>query len=87
MMNWTKDPELLLNVAKYYFLAGDHQKSLDYLDKLKGQVKDPIIDRMIDNPAFGVDEKRHIAVRLPQPELFHSGNRRPGRTTIIRNFF
>ncbi len=42
----TKDPELLLNVAKYYFLAGDHQKSLDYLDKLKGQVKDPIIDRM-----------------------------------------
>ncbi len=42
----TKDPELLLNVAKYYFLAGEHQKSLDYLDKLKGQVKDPIIDRM-----------------------------------------
>lgn len=42
----TKDPELLLNVAKYYFLAGDHLKSLDYLDKLKGQVKDPIIDRM-----------------------------------------
>ncbi|HEX9955778.1 MAG TPA: tetratricopeptide repeat protein [Fibrella sp.] len=42
----TQDPELLLNVAKYYFLAGEHQKSLDYLDKLKGQVKDPIIDRM-----------------------------------------
>lgn len=42
----TQDPELLLNVAKYYFLAGDHQKSLDYLAKLQGQVKDPIIDRM-----------------------------------------
>lgn len=42
----TKDPELLLNVAKYYFLAGDHMKSLDYLSKLQGQVNDPIIDRM-----------------------------------------
>ncbi|MEZ0487385.1 tetratricopeptide repeat protein [Fibrella aquatica] len=42
----TQDPELLLNVAKYYFLAGEHEKSLAYLDKLKGQVKDPIIDRM-----------------------------------------
>ena len=42
----TKDPELLLNVAKYYFLAGDHMKSLDYLSKLQGQVNDPIMDRM-----------------------------------------
>ncbi|WP_375447316.1 tetratricopeptide repeat protein [uncultured Fibrella sp.] len=50
----TKDPELLLNVAKYYFLAGDHQKSLDYLDKLKGQVKDPIIDRMTGWSSFAL---------------------------------
>ncbi|MEZ0538454.1 tetratricopeptide repeat protein [Fibrella arboris] len=57
----TQDPELLLNVAKYYFLAGDHQKSLDYLAKLKGQVKDPIIDRMTGWSSFALG-KNDVAV-------------------------
>jgi tetratricopeptide (TPR) repeat protein len=57
----TKDPELLLNVAKYYFLAGQHLESLNYLSKLEGQVKDPIVDRMKgwSNYALG---KNDIAV-------------------------
>lgn len=50
----TQDPELLLNVAKYYFLAGEHQKSLDYLEKLKGKVNDPIIDRMTGWSSFAL---------------------------------
>ena len=58
----TKDAELLLNVAKYYFLAGDHQKSLDYLDKLRGQVKDPIIDRMTGWSNFALG-RNDIAVQ------------------------
>jgi tetratricopeptide (TPR) repeat protein len=57
----TKDPELLLNVAKYYFLAGQHPESLNYLSKLEGQVNDPIMDRMKgwSNYALG---KNDIAV-------------------------
>ena len=58
----TQDPELLLNVAKYYFLAGEHQKSLDYLDKLKGQVKDPIIDRMTGWSSFALG-RNDVAVQ------------------------
>ena len=42
----TTDEELLLDVAKYYFLAGDYLQATAYLDRLKGKVKNPIIDRM-----------------------------------------
>ena len=73
----TQDPELLLNVAKYYFLAGDHQKSLDYLDKLKGQVKDPIIDRMTGWSSFAlgrndvaVESLNKFVTTAPQKVIF-----------------
>ena len=42
----TTNEELLLDVAKYYFLAGDYLQATTYLDKLKGKVNNPIIDRM-----------------------------------------
>ncbi|UFH55138.1 tetratricopeptide repeat protein [Spirosoma sp. KNUC1025] len=42
----TKDPELLLDVARYKFLAQDYQGAISYLDQLKGKINNPIIDRM-----------------------------------------
>lgn len=42
----TTDPELLLDVARYKFLAQDYQGATAYLDQLKGKVNNPIIDRM-----------------------------------------
>lgn len=42
----TTDPEKLLDVARYKFLAGDFQGATAYLDQLKGKVNNPIIDRM-----------------------------------------
>ncbi|WP_460996231.1 tetratricopeptide repeat protein [Spirosoma harenae] len=42
----TKDPELLLDVARYKFLAQDYQGAITYLDQLKGKINNPIIDRM-----------------------------------------
>lgn len=42
----TTDPEKLLDVARYKFLAGDYQGATAYLDQLKGKVNNPIIDRM-----------------------------------------
>ena len=60
----TQDPELLLNVAKYYFLAGDHQKSLDYLDKLKGKINDPIMDRMTGWSSLALGRNEQAAQSL-----------------------
>ncbi|MVM29724.1 tetratricopeptide repeat protein [Spirosoma sp. HMF4905] len=42
----TTDPELLLDVARYKFLAQDYQGAVSYLDQLKGKINNPIIDRM-----------------------------------------
>ncbi|WP_338874500.1 tetratricopeptide repeat protein [Spirosoma sp. SC4-14] len=42
----TTDPELLLDVARYKFLAEDYQGATAYLDQLKGKINNPIIDRM-----------------------------------------
>ncbi|MVM40004.1 tetratricopeptide repeat protein [Spirosoma sp. HMF3257] len=42
----TTDPELLLDVARYKFLAQDFQGAVTYLDQLKGKINNPIIDRM-----------------------------------------
>ncbi|MFD2932409.1 tetratricopeptide repeat protein [Spirosoma flavum] len=42
----TTDPELLLDVARYKFLAQDYQGAIGYLDQLKGKINNPIIDRM-----------------------------------------
>lgn len=42
----TTDPELLLDVARYKFLAEDYQGAITFLDQLKGKVNNPIIDRM-----------------------------------------
>jgi len=42
----TTDPEQLLDVARYKFLAQDYQGAISYLDQLKGKINNPIIDRM-----------------------------------------
>ena len=42
----TTDPEQLLDVARYKFLAEDYQGAISYLDQLKGKVNNPIMDRM-----------------------------------------
>ena len=42
----TQDPELLLDVARYKFLAEDYQGAITYLDQLKGKINNPIINRM-----------------------------------------
>ena len=51
----TTDPELLLDVARYKFLAEDYQGAITYLDQLKGKINNPIIDRMYGwaNTALG----------------------------------
>ncbi len=51
----TTDPELLLDVARYKFLAQDYQGAIGYLDQLKGKINNPIIDRMYGwaNTALG----------------------------------
>ncbi len=42
----TTDPEQLLDIARYKFLAEDYQGAIAYLDQLKGKINNPIIDRM-----------------------------------------
>ncbi|WP_080053831.1 tetratricopeptide repeat protein [Spirosoma aerolatum] len=42
----TTDPEQLLDIARYKFLAEDYQGAITYLDQLKGKINNPIIDRM-----------------------------------------
>lgn len=51
----TTDPEQLLDIARYKFLAEDYQGAITYLDQLKGKVNNPIIDRMYGwaNTALG----------------------------------
>ncbi|GAB4031112.1 hypothetical protein GCM10028809_26060 [Spirosoma gilvum] len=42
----TTDPEKLLDVARYRFLAEDYPGAIAYLDQQKGKINNPIIDRM-----------------------------------------
>lgn len=51
----TTDPEQLLDIARYKFLAEDYQGAITYLDQLKGKINNPIIDRMYGwaNTALG----------------------------------
>ena len=55
----TTDPELLLDVARYKFLAQDYQGAIGYLDQLKGKINNPIIDRMYGwaNTALGKNQE------------------------------
>ena len=55
----TTDPELLLDVARYKFLAEDYQGAIAYLDQLKGKINNPIIDRMYGwaNTALGKNQE------------------------------
>lgn len=50
----TTDPELLLDVARYKFLAQDYLGSINYLNQLKGKLNDPIIDRISGWSNYGL---------------------------------
>ncbi len=50
----TDDPDLLLDVARYKFLAQDYLGSINYLDKLKGRLKNPVIDRIYGWSYYGL---------------------------------
>ena len=55
----TTDPEQLLDIARYKFLAQDYEGAITYLDQLKGKVNNPIIDRMYGwaNTALGKNQE------------------------------
>ena len=55
----TQDPEQLLDIARYKFLAQDYQGAITYLDQLKGKINNPIIDRMYGwaNTALGKNQE------------------------------
>ncbi len=50
----TTDPELLLDVARYKFLAKDNLGAINYLDQLKGKINNPIIDRIYGWANYGL---------------------------------
>ncbi|MGF7216696.1 tetratricopeptide (TPR) repeat protein [Spirosoma lacussanchae] len=52
----TNDPERLLDVARYRFLAQDYQGATTYLDQLKGKVNNPIADRMYGWAYYGLNQ-------------------------------
>lgn len=52
----TTDPERLLDVARYRFLAQDYQGATSYLDQLKGKVNNPIMDRMYGWAYYGLNQ-------------------------------
>lgn len=52
----TTDPERLLDVARYRFLAEDFQGATSYLDQLKGKVNNPIMDRMYGWAYYGLNK-------------------------------
>ena len=73
----TTDPELLLDVARYKFLAQDYQGAISYLDQLKGKINNPIIDRMYGwaNTALGknqeaVDALNKFITSAPQKVIY-----------------
>jgi tetratricopeptide (TPR) repeat protein len=60
----TTNEELLLDVAKYYFLAGDYLQATNYLDKLKGKVTNPIINRMYGWSYAGLNKNEQAVEAL-----------------------
>lgn len=50
----TTDAELLLDVARYKFLAQDYLGAVSYLDQLKGKLNNPIIDRIYGWANYGL---------------------------------
>jgi tetratricopeptide (TPR) repeat protein len=60
----TTDPERLLDVARYYFLAQDYQKAITYLDQLKGKINNPIIDRIYGWAYYGMNQPQQSVESL-----------------------
>ncbi len=50
----TNDAEQLLDVARYKYLAQDYLGAINYLEKLKGRLKNPIIDRIYGWSHYGL---------------------------------
>ena len=73
----TTDPETLLDVARYRFLAKDYQGATDYLNQLKGKVNNPIADRMygwayygLNQPQQSVDALNRFISTAPQKVIY-----------------
>ncbi len=60
----TQDPERLLDVARYRFLAEDYQGATTYLDQLKGKVNNPIADRMYGWAYYGLNQPQQSVEAL-----------------------
>ncbi|QJW91679.1 tetratricopeptide repeat protein [Spirosoma taeanense] len=60
----TTDPERLLDVARYRFLAQDYQGATTYLDQLKGKVNNPIADRMYGWAYYGLNQPQQAVTAL-----------------------
>jgi len=60
----TTDPERLLDVARYRFLAQDYQGATTYLDQLKGKVNNPIADRMYGWAYYGLNQPQQAVEAL-----------------------
>ncbi|GAB3576307.1 hypothetical protein GCM10027578_41970 [Spirosoma luteolum] len=60
----TTDPERLLDVARYRFLAQDFQGATTYLDQLKGKVNNPIMDRMYGWAYYGLNQPQQAVDAL-----------------------
>ncbi len=60
----TVDPERLLDVARYRFLAQDYQGATSYLDQLKGKVNNPIMDRMYGWAYYGLNQPQQAVDAL-----------------------
>lgn len=60
----TQDPERLLDVARYRFLAEDYQGATQYLDQLKGKVNNPIADRMYGWAYYGLNQPQQSVEAL-----------------------
>lgn len=60
----TTDPERLLDVARYRFLAEDFKGATDYLDQLKGKVNNPIADRMYGWAYLGLNKPQQSVESL-----------------------
>lgn len=60
----TQDPETLLDVARYRFLAEDYKGATEYLDQLKGKINNPIADRMYGWANLGLNKPQEAVESL-----------------------
>lgn len=60
----TTDPEQLLDIARYKFLAQDYQGAISYLDQLKGKINNPITDRMYGWANTALDKNQEAVSAL-----------------------